>query len=169
MKETAIRFRRPEKKDGTPIWKLIQQTEALDVNSAYCYILLSDYLRDTCVIAEEEEKIVGFISAFRAPSRNDTLFVWQIAVAPSKQRRGIARRMLKELLARECCSDVVYIEATVSPSNLASRGLLLRLAKDYRMECHLSAGYADALFPVEARHEEELLFRLGPLPVMGER
>jgi len=169
LKETLIRFRSPDKKDGASIWQLIKETGALDVNSAYCYILLSDYFRDTCIIAEDEEGIIGFISAFRAPAKPDTLFLWQIAVSPSKQRKGIARMMVKELLSYEYCQAIRFVEATVSPSNIASRGLFLRLAKDYTTECQLSQGYTASMFPFEINHEEELLFRLGPLPGSGGR
>ncbi|WP_284644395.1 diaminobutyrate acetyltransferase [Paenibacillus silviterrae] len=164
LNEKTIRFRYPDKEDGAAVWRLVKETETLDLNAVYCYIMLCDYFRSTCVIAEDEDGIVGFLSAFRSPEQQDCLFIWQIAVKPSRQRRGIGKQMLHELLLRESSTDIRYLKATVSPSNLASRGLFLHLAKSHNLECHLFEGYAASMFPSERAHEEEILYKLGPLP-----
>ncbi|MCZ8521874.1 MULTISPECIES: diaminobutyrate acetyltransferase [Paenibacillus] len=165
----TIRLRMPVREDGAAVWKLIRDAGTLDLNSAYCYLLLSDHFRSTCLVAEDDKGICGFISAFRCPDRPDTLFVWQIAVAPSRRRRGLGRKLLKTLLSGAACREIRYVEATVGPSNLASRGLFLRTAHEYGTECRLSAGYPASMFPADKAHEEELLIRFGPLPKQSER
>lgn len=162
MKESGIRYRYPTKEDGAEVWQLVKETQTLDLNSVYCYIMLCDYFNDTCVIAEDNEGLAGFVSAFKSPQQPECLFIWQIAVSPSRQRKGIGKKLLRELLSRESCRDIRYLKATVSPSNLASRGLFLHLVKTYGLECHLFEGYTTSMFPSERFHEEEILYKLGP-------
>lgn len=88
----SVCFRAPSKEDGAKVWELIKNTGTLDLNSAYSYLMLSEFLSDTCVIAEENKQIVGFVSAFRPPSDCDVIFVWQVAVHGSQRRNGIGKK-----------------------------------------------------------------------------
>ncbi|WP_106767577.1 diaminobutyrate acetyltransferase [Paenibacillus faecalis] len=159
---TEIIYRKPEAQDGTRIWGLIRDTGSLDLNSPYCYIMLGDYFKDTCMIAEHEGDIVGFISAFRSPRNPETLFVWQVAVAGSHRRQGIARTMLEGILNRSACRGVRFIEATVSPSNIASRRLFLSYAEEKSIPSTVTVGYGADTFPDGTSHEDEPLFVIGP-------
>lgn len=163
-KDAAIALRKPHASDGAAVWELIRAAGSLDVNSAYCYMMLCDYFRETCVIAESEGRIVGFVSAFRPPERPDDLFVWQIAVHPSERGKGIATMLLEELIRRRAGQGggAWCMEATVAPSNTASRTLFRRLAERYGTDCRERSGYPSDWFPAQSSHEEERLLRIGP-------
>lgn len=161
--ETAICYREPGTADGMKVWQLIRQAGSLDVNSPYCYIMLCDYFRRTCVVAEENGETVGFLSAYRAPDREDTLFIWQVAVANTHRGRGLGKTMIKTVLEREACRGVRYLETTVTPSNIASRRMFFGLAAELQTICESEQGYEERFFPQESRHEPERLFRIGPL------
>lgn len=167
-KASPIIFDKPEADDGADVWQLVKSTGVLDLNSAYSYIMLCDYFSDTCVIARhaESHEIAGFVSAFVHPEKRDTLFVWQIATAKSYRGLGIGSRLLREALNREACNNVRYIEATISPSNTASRALFSRLALQLNARSEESEGYSSHLFPGEV-HEDERLIRIGPFNVNG--
>ena len=62
-------WRSPSEEDGKDIWELVKSTRVLDLNSAYSYLLLSKYFCDTCVVAEVNGKIVGFVSAFHPQNK----------------------------------------------------------------------------------------------------
>lgn len=156
-----IRYRNPIPEDGQKVWKLIRDAGTLDLNSAYCYLLLSDYYRDTCVIAEDGHEIAGFLSSFYSPREERTLFVWQIAVADAYRKRGIGKAMLSHLLDREIHRKMVYLEATVSPANIASDRLFQSMARDQAVSVQITSGYKAQLFP-EQKHEDEPLYRIGP-------
>lgn len=160
--KTQVVYRKPEAKDGARVWELIRDTGTLDLNSAYCYILLGDYFNDTCIIAEQDDNIVGFISAFRSPRNPETLFVWQVAVASSHRRQGIAKAMLTGLMNDKACHGVRFIETTVSPSNMASRRLFLGFAEEKSIPSTVTVGYGPEMFPDGTSHEEEPLFVIGP-------
>lgn len=159
--QIAVVYRRPTVEDGPHIWRMIKRAGGLDVNSAYSYLMLCDMFGKTCCVAEQDGRICGFLSAFRKPEQSDSLFVWQIAVDPVLRGNGIGATLLKEVLAREENDNIRYLEATISPDNVASRSLFMALARELEGECHISERYGSSLFP-EA-HETELLFRVGPI------
>ncbi|MDD5723965.1 MAG: diaminobutyrate acetyltransferase [Syntrophales bacterium] len=159
--ESVYCFREPRIEDGRHIHSLIDRSKPLDLNSLYCYLLLADHFRETCVVAEREGHPVGFISGYVHPSKEDTLFVWQVAVDETVRKQGIAGRMLENLVQRPSLKFVSYLETTVNPSNLRSRFLFESFAKRLRAPCTKSTLFPEDLFG-DADHEAEILFRIGP-------
>lgn len=156
-----IVFSKPTKKDGAAMWKLVTNS-TLDTNSSYKYILMSEYFQDTCVVAKENNQVVGFITAFIPPKKPDTVFVWQVGVDSSQRGKGIASKMLHYLLESEQCKHVSYMEATITPTNKASQSLFQRLARDFNTEINSSEFFTEEIFPGD-EHEEELKFVVGPI------
>lgn len=156
-----VLLRQPQVADGTSIWRLVRDTGVLDVNSPYSYLMLCKFFSDTCVVAEHDGQIVGFVSAFRLPANQETLFVWQVVVAESQRGNGLGKALLQELIGREVCKNVRYLEATVSPSNRLSQALFRGLARDFATCCEVSECFPANLFP-EGTHESEMTFRIGP-------
>lgn len=158
----TITFRPPSKDDGKSIHQLIRDSKTLDLNSAYLYFLLADHFSDTCVVAEQGDKLVGFASAYRLPASPRTLFVWQIGVDASARGQGVASRMLQELEKRPFFGDIEEIQLTISPSNKASRALFDRWAerlgttiesRPYLTEADLGAGHeAEPLLTMNLKH-----------------
>lgn len=162
--ETKFHFRKPNKEDGAPVWELVKQTGILDLNSSYSYIMWCEVFSETSIVAEREGEIVGFISGFIHPERRSTLFIWQVAVNESEQGRGLATKMLFELLDRDFNQQVDYLETTVSPSNTPSNHLFWGLANKLSSNCVISDYILTEDFPEEGQeHEEEILFRIGPV------
>lgn len=157
-----LKYRTPTAEDGTRVWELIKAAGTLDLNSAYCYLMLCDYFRDTCVIAEREGEVVGFLSSFPSPLDKRTLFVWQIAVAQDCRKQGIGLRMLTELMNRDSRSTYAFIETTISPDNTGSRNLFYKLSEKLNAPCKWTEGYSSTLFPAGAAHEAEPLMIIGP-------
>nr|WP_017728969.1 diaminobutyrate acetyltransferase [Halalkalibacterium ligniniphilum] len=143
------------------MWELVNNS-TLDTNSPYKYIMMCEFFAETCVVAKENNKVVGFVTAFIPPERQDAVFVWQIGVDSSQRGKGLASRLLEELINREGCSNVRYVEATVTPSNKASQSLFRKLARTHHTKCKVTECFSKDLFPGD-EHEEELNFRIGPL------
>jgi L-2,4-diaminobutyric acid acetyltransferase len=165
-----ILTRKPEASDGFALHQLVAASPPLDLNSIYSYYLLSDHFRDSCVVAECQGQLAGFLSAYRIPSRPETLFIWQVVVAREQRGRGVASRMLEALLARfedAQLQAIQAIEATVNPGNRASRALFERLARQRGGALQTSTYLPAAAFgPVGtgANHESETLLRLSLHP-----
>lgn len=123
--------------------------------------MLCKFFTDTCLVAEKDGSVVGFVSAFKQPQHPDVIFVWQIAVAESQRGKGLATTLLTELLKREESKKFTYLEATISPSNKASQALFHKLARELETRCQVSECFSADLFPGE-EHEAELTHRIGP-------
>lgn len=154
----ALRFRYPRITDGSALWALAR-ANGLDENSPYAYLLWSEYFRDTTVVAtgEDDDAPVGFVTAFRRSDEPATVFVWQVGVAASHRRRGIAGKLLDQLV-EQCGAD--HLEATVTPSNTASETLFRRFGERHGAQVTTEELFAEEHFP--PGHEAEVRFRIGP-------
>lgn len=158
-KPTPIAIRKPSIEDGTKIWDLVQECQPLEPNTSYAYVLFCHHFADTCVVAECEGEIIGFVMAYRPPPSPTSVFVWQIAVHPKMRGRGVAIDLLNELTVRDDCKDVEVIEATVSPSNEGSQALFRAFARKNDTQCDVLPYFPPRVFG-EVGHEEEDLFRI---------
>jgi len=159
--ESSIELRLPNLEDGKAVHELIQRCPPLDVNSSYNYFLLCSHFCDTCVVAEANDRVVGFLSAYLIPERPETLFVWQVAVDEKARGSGLAGRMLAHVMERPFCTGVTTLETTISPSNLASRRVFQRYAEKHQAQSSEETFLEVSHFGGEA-HEEERLIRIGP-------
>lgn len=160
-KENLI-FRKPTEEDGKEVWQLIKNTGVLDLNSSYSYLMWSKFFDETSVIVEETNKVISFVSGFIQQKSPDTIFIWQVAVDETARGKGLASRMLQSILQRDACRNIRCIEATVSPSNIASQALFRKLARDLKTECNVTECFTENQFPGTG-HEDELLFTIGPI------
>ena len=121
-------FREPTSEDGPAIWELIQECKPLDENSMYCNLIQCDHFRDTCVVAELDGKIVGWVSAYLLPDDEEALFVWQVAVSKEARGMGMGGRMLQDLIGRDICKSVTRLQTTITRDNEASWALFRSFA-----------------------------------------
>lgn len=142
------------------MWKLVCADETLDRNSCYLYLLQTTEFSDSCVVAELGGEIVGCATGFRPPKRPRSLFVWQILVAPNARGKKLAKRMLSYLVRHG--GGVQFVEATITPSNAASRGLFASLASQLGAAIEYSPCFEASDFGASG-HEAEELVRVGPI------
>lgn len=154
--------RNPTPRDAKEILNLVRESGTLDENSCYAYLLLCDHFRDTCLVAETEDKIAGFVAAYRPPTRPQSVFVWQIGVALSSRKHGLAKYLLRHLLALPATEGVRFLEATVTPPNVPSQRLFKSFADEVHAPLEIVTGFESEHFDTPS-HEEESLFRIGPI------
>lgn len=156
-----MNFRSPTERDGARVWRLLARTGGLERNTCYAYVLLFSDFGQTCVVAEQDGELLGFVLAYRPPARNDELFVWQIGVAPEARGSGLGTRLLETVLAQPACEGVRYLTATVSPDNEPSRKMFAAAARRRGVAFSIQPHFDAALFG-EAHLAEDLV-RVGPL------
>lgn len=162
-----ITLRGPRETDAAPMWELVRRGGSLDLNSPYLYLLICTDHADTSVVATDAEgDLVGFVAAYRPPPDPGATFVWQVGVDPKARGRGLGRRLLLGLLAREANRDARELVATVTPDNAASLALFRGVARDLGANVQESERFASELFPdlPDEDHEPEMELRVGPLP-----
>ncbi len=156
-----MKIKKPNLKDCEKIYTLVNESRPLDLNSRYAYMLVSTHFKDTSIIAKIDDKLVGFISGYVLPQSQNTLFIWQVAVDISQRGQGLALSLLEDLLKRDNLKNINFIETTISPSNIPSKKLFLKLAKILETQVEEKNCFSKELFGGEA-HEDEILYRVGP-------
>lgn len=154
-------LRTPKSTDGAAVHKLVENCPPLDPNSMYCNLLQCTHFSDTCVAAELDGELVGFVSGYIPPATPNVFFCWQMAVGEKARGQGLAKRMIREILQREQCLQVSYLETTITESNEASWGVFKSLAKDLNTELNSSVMF-DREQHFAGEHATEMLVRLGP-------
>ena len=147
--------------DGPDLWRLARDSGELDLNSPYAYLIWCRDFGGTSVVARAGDKAVGFVTGYRRPEADDTLFVWQVAVDPTYRGQRIGVRMLEgigDLITKLGCR---YMEATVTPDNTASLRMFASFARAHGAPLDRSEGFESTLFP--DNHQPEDLIRIGPL------
>lgn len=158
-------FRKPESYDGVNVFELIKTCKPLDENSLYCNLLQCSHFRNTSLVAEINDQLAGFISAYRLPEHADTLFIWQIAVHPAFRGNGLAPRMLHTLLQR--LSGIRYVHTSITEDNKASWQTFRRLALDLGADIHIRMLF-DRERHFDNRHDSEQLVEIGPFTFFSE-
>lgn len=175
--EERLMIRPPREADAVDIWRLVQNCDELDSNSPYAYLLLCTHFADTSLVVRlgrptdlkersDQGALVGFVLGYRPPKDPDVLFVWQVGVDDAERGQGLGRQLLDTLVDR-CRADwgAKFLEATVTPSNMASRMLFTKFARDRPAGMHESVAFSSSSFPLEEGepHEDEVCLRIGPI------
>ena len=156
-----IELRIPTLSDGMDVYRLVERCPPLDANSSYCDILQCGHFAQTSVAAEMNGEIVGFISAYKKPEQENTLFVWQVAVDEKARGLGLASDMLMHILQRPQCQGVNRLETTITEDNKGSWALFERLAKTLSTDLNSSI-WLEKQKHFDGQHESEALVVIGP-------
>lgn len=158
---SPIQFRSTRPSDGTALWQFVQAAGTLEPNSVYFYVLFAADFGDTCLVAEQDGRIVGAVIGFHPPREADTAFVWQVGVLPDQRGQGLGVQLLQQWLSLPANARCRWVTATVADDNLASSALFHRLAREHGTRCVATPYFTADLFP--AGHSAEPLLRVGPI------
>lgn len=150
----------PTTRDAAAIWSLASSTNELDANSSYAYLLWCRDFARTSVVAKIDGSVVGFVIGFLRPTRPDTVFVWQVAVAHSARGQHIGTAMLEVLLDRLAGDGVSRMESTVTPGNTASVAMFAAVAR--AQQCTFGNRQLFAADDFPDPHEPEDLYIIAP-------
>ncbi|SFR66634.1 diaminobutyrate acetyltransferase [Marinobacter daqiaonensis] len=159
-------IRKPVKDDGFRLHQLVDECPPLDPNSIYCNLLQCSHFADTGAAAEIDGDMVGFVSGYIPPKQPETMFVWQVAVHEKGRGQGLAKRMLKDIVARDVCKGVTHMETTITEDNEASWALFRSFARDMGAEV-TSHEHFEKEKHFGGKHDSEFLLRIGPLVNKG--
>ncbi len=155
-------FRSARPSDGATLWRLVQATGTLELNSPYLYLLMASDFGSTCLLAEHQGQPAGAVIGYRPPREPDAAFVWQVGVLPGHRGRGLGVAMLMAWRQLPANQDARWVTATVDPDNHVSRALFGALAQRLNVPLAVQPHFTPDQFPIE--HPAEPLLRLGPIP-----
>ncbi|MCB0541628.1 MAG: diaminobutyrate acetyltransferase, partial [Bacteroidetes bacterium] len=150
-------LRKPKKEDAKKIVNLIKIGGTLDLNSEYLYLLQTTHFQESCCVAVYKDEIVGFVSGYMIPQKNEQLFIWQVAVAKALRGQNLAMRMIMYIVDK---LNVNYIISTVSPSNHSSIRVFQKIAQS--LNAKLTNEVLFEISDFNDAHEEEVQYTIGP-------
>lgn len=168
---------RPPTLDDTAAVHALVRVSGLDVNSPYAYMLGATHWQDTSITAHRlglassgsssappSSGLVGMVHGYLIPGRADpAYFVWQVATDARAHRCGYASDMIVFLLRKHAyTAGVRFLEATVTPDNIASQRLFRGLAAKLGCPVEVQGAFFPANAEVEPPTKEEDLYRVGP-------
>lgn len=161
----GLKLDTPRVEDGAALWRIARDSEVLDLNSSYSYLLWCRDFAATSVVARDGNGVpVGFITGYIRPQQQQTLLIWQVAVDHSQRGRGLAGSMLDGLAVRVAEKfGTDRLETTVTPDNAPSNRLFTSFAERHSAAVEKEVLFDGAAFPDEG-HEPEVLYRIGPIP-----
>ncbi len=162
-----IVFRHPVREDGQAVHDLVEASGKLDTNSLYTNFLQCTHFSSTCMLAELDGVIIGWVSGYRPPEETSTLFVWQVAVAQAARGKRLARRLLSTLLESDGCVGVEQVKTTITPDNSSSWKMFEGFADEF------DAVVTDKVWLCGERHfgndhDSEHMLTIGPLDLGGK-
>lgn len=105
------------------------------------------------LLAEVDERIVGFVAGYRPRTNRACLIIWQVDVESALRRQGLGSLLLRALIQCPACAGIEYLEATIGAPNPAAESLFEAFARD------LNA-------PMEAtRESSETHYCIGPIQI----
>lgn len=161
--QAAIVLDSPRVEDGAAIWRIARDSEVLDLNSSYSYLLWCRDFAATSVVARGTDgEPIAFVTGYIRPERPHTLLVWQVAVDREHRGQGLAGVLLDALTARLADRGIHTVETTVTPDNTASDRLFRSYAERHKASLSREVLFDGVLFP-EGTHLPEVLYRIGPV------
>lgn len=157
--EEEIILRHPVKEDGLAVFNLIKSSPPLDLNSSYYYYMMCTDFGKSSLLAQQNGKILGYVSGYIPPEDEKTLFIWQVAVSEDARGKGLAGALLSNLIL-DWQGIITTVKTTISPSNKASQALFKGFAEKNGYEISTSEFLsADDFGPGEG-HEAEVLYTI---------
>lgn len=164
MSTQNVVFRSPTLLDATSVFDLVDACKPLDLNSHYLYLLQCSHFSDTCVVAEVNGEIAGWVSGYLLPESNSTFFVWQVAVGVNARGLGLGARMIQWLVQK--FPETEQIHTSITPDNQASWGLFKSLARKWGSDLS-SRDWFESQAHFAGRHDTEMLVEI-PVPASVE-
>jgi len=125
QKTKEITVRPLRKSDIPKVRSLIKNHLDLEENWTYkgdpwYYWTLSNMFSETCLVAEKEEKIVGFVAAYKNQSTEKDIFIEDIIVDHKVRRTGLGTKMISTLIQKAANKNCKSIWGTIDPTNKIS-------------------------------------------------
>ncbi|ABI76105.1 L-2,4-diaminobutyric acid acetyltransferase [Hyphomonas neptunium ATCC 15444] len=156
-----IQIAAPGPEDAAEIHALIAACPPLDTNSLYANLIQCTHFADSCAVARMGGKVVGWISGHRPPEKDDTYFLWQVAVHPDARGKSLPKRMLGNILARQAQGGISWLETSITRTNDASWGLF-RSVSGWLSAPLREEPWFDRQTHFGGQHDTEFLVTIGP-------
>ncbi|MEA2021259.1 MAG: phosphoribosylamine--glycine ligase [Candidatus Caldatribacteriota bacterium] len=108
------------------VYQLISQSPPLEKYFQHFYRIMLRYFSSTCIVAENQHRLVGWQMGFVSQNDQKTYFLWQIGVHYDMQGKGLGGLLLEETERKAYESGCTRMEVTIDPENVPSEKLFIK-------------------------------------------
>ncbi len=121
----GIHIRDAREDEFLQVYNFVSASPPLERYFQHFYKIMLRYFSSTCLVAEQQGKIVGWQMGFVSQNDPKTYFLWQIGVHSDMQGRGLGGLLLESIENKAGEMGCTRIEVTIDPENIASEKLFL--------------------------------------------
>ncbi len=146
-------------KDLPEIRRFVRDCGSLGIHTLYSYWVLQEHFTPLCLVGEIEGAPAGLVTGIKSLSRENTAFLWQIAVHPAHRGKGLGRQLISAFAAEAKARGLRTIEFSIAPGNRASKACFQSCARSLGRpleEIKALSLYDD----LEGVSENEILYRI---------
>lgn len=93
-----IRTMKPEDVEG--VHEFIKERKGLlFTHNKYIYRIMAECFCNTCFVAENDDKIIGFMSGFMSQIDPSIFFIWQYGVSESHEKTNVPMRLFINMVS----------------------------------------------------------------------
>lgn len=118
-----INIRKAREHEFLKVYDFVSHCKPLENYAEHFYKIMFRYFGNSCLVAEFNDKIVGFVMGFRSQVDNEKFFLWQIGVFSYHRGQEIGKMLLDEFEKAGKNLGCKRVEVTVDPNNPASQKL----------------------------------------------
>jgi GNAT superfamily N-acetyltransferase len=107
--------------DFIDICNMSREWSDLVIEREGIYHIFTAYFRDTCFIAEDRGKMIGFLLGFRSQVNPSQAFLHLVQVAPEMRGHGIGRRLYRQFEESAKKMGCKQIHTIARPENKAGQ------------------------------------------------
>ncbi|WP_304508617.1 GNAT family N-acetyltransferase [Anaerotignum sp.] len=118
----------------------------------YIYWMLGKYFPSTCLVAEENGQVLGYIGALLSAEKRK-IFIWQIAVKSEERGRQIGRKLLQSVLLTAGDMGIMQLEIAINDKNSSCRHMVEKLVQDLQgtiteKERYQDEGFCETVYSI---------------------
>jgi len=123
----TLQIRKADEKEFPSVYNFVSSCKPLESYPEHFYKIMLRYFGNSCIIAEFNGEIVGFVMGFTSQVDDKKLFLWQIGVANLLRGNEIAKMLLEKFEKVAKKLGCKRIEVTVDPENIPSQKLFEKM------------------------------------------
>ena len=132
-----MNYRVLEERDIPQIKRIIKEGRPyLGMNGYYVYWLTANLYKGYSFVAEEDDRVCGFVTVLPNPDEN-AVFVWQLGVAADMRKRQIAYHLLKEVWTYAVSKGFPGIITSINAENQESLGSFRKIAEENGLQMQI--------------------------------
>ena len=125
---SSINIRQSREQDTNDIFDLVSKLSPLTQHTPYTYWNLFRNFANSCFIATDQQKPIGFITSHPTTTPPNEWFIWQVGILPKYRGSGLIDKLQDRVIEVANNSGAIAISTSIETDNPRSLAVFGRMA-----------------------------------------